>query len=93
MESLSAGRTPCVDVPTARLAGTGNSGPLGAWIVGIGEPFDPAKLGELYPGGQVQYMDRFEVALTAAIQGGFILPDDKQEILNIAALSFKRGSP
>jgi hypothetical protein len=91
--ALGGVRTPWVDVPTARLAGTGNSGPLGAWIVGVGEPFDLAKLNELYPGGQAQYMERFEIALTAAIQAGFILPEDRQEILNVADFSFKRGPP
>jgi hypothetical protein len=83
-------RTPWVDVPAALLAGTGNTGPMGAWLVGVGEPFDYARLDQLYPGGRRDYLRRFEAALAAAIEAGFILPEDRQEILDVAEASYKR---
>jgi hypothetical protein len=84
-------RTPWVDVPAALLAGTGNTGPMGAWLVGVGEPFDHARLDQLYPGGRRDYLRRFEAALAAAIEAGFILPEDRQEILDVAEASYKRA--
>jgi hypothetical protein len=69
----------------------GNSPPA-AWIVGLGEPFAPDKLERLYPGGRQDYLRRFEAALAKAIAADFILPEDRQEILDIAAASY-RGAP
>jgi len=84
-------RTPWVDVPTARLSGVGNfGGPLG-FMVGVCEPFDAATLDRLYPGGKSVYMKKFEASLASAIEAGFILPADKQEILDLAAIGY-RGS-
>jgi hypothetical protein len=84
-------RTPWVDVPTARLSGVGNSGgPLG-FLAGVSEPFDAATLARLYPGGKSAYLQKFEASLAAAIQAGFLLPADKQEILGLAAIAY-RGS-
>jgi hypothetical protein len=85
-------RSPWVDVPTARLAGVGNGGSPGAWIVGLGEPFDKARLDQLYPGGKADYLSRFAAALDAAIAAGFILAEDRQEILDLAAVSYG-GTP
>jgi hypothetical protein len=80
-------RTPWVDVPAARLSGVGNSGgPLG-FLVGICEPFDAATLNRLYPGGKSEYLKKFEESLDSAIQAGFILSADREEILGLAALS------
>lgn len=81
-------RTPWVDVPIARLSGVGNSGgPLGG-LAGICEPFDAATLERLYPGGKSAYLKKFEASLASAIKAGFILPADKQDILNLAALAY-----
>jgi hypothetical protein len=85
-------RTPWVDVPVARLAGAGNAGPPGAWVIGLGEPFDAAKLNLLYPGGPGTYLRQFEAALALAIQAGVILPEDRQEILDLALASFLAGN-
>src|SRR5215471_5433432 len=81
-------RTPWVDVPTARLSGVGNSGGPQAGMVGIGKPFDAATLERLYPGGRAEYLKKFEASLDAAIAAGFILPEDKPEIMELVALSF-----
>jgi len=86
--ALGGVRSPWVDVPTARLAGAGNDGSPGAWIVGLGEPFDKARLDRLYPGGKAEYLRRFEAALSAAIAAGFILAQARKEILDLAAFSY-----
>ena len=82
-------RTPWVDVPTARLSGTPNSGgPLG-FLVGSCEPFDQATLDRLYPGGKKEYLQKFEASLGSVIKAGFILQADKREILDLAAITYR----
>jgi hypothetical protein len=84
-------RTPWVDVPTARLSGVGNSDGMAAMMAGVCEPCDAATLDRLYPGGKSEYLKKFEASLALAIKAGFILPADRQEILDLAAISY-RGS-
>jgi hypothetical protein len=84
-------RTPWVDVPTARLSGMGNSGSPMASMAGSCEPFDAATLDRLYPGGKREYLKKFEASLSSAINAGFILAADRQEILDLAAIAY-RGS-
>ena len=63
-------------------------------MVGVGKPFDAATLQRLYPGGKGEYLKKFEASLDAAIKAGFILPDDKAEIMGLAALGFPgKGEP
>lgn len=87
-ETRGGMRTPWVDVPTARLSGIGNSGGPFADIVGVTEPFDTATLDRLYPGGKDEYLKKFETSLDAAIEAGFILKADRQEIIAIATASY-----
>lgn len=82
-------RSPWVDVPTARLSGIGNSGSPFAGLAGVTEAFDAATLNRLYPGGKSEYLKKFQASLDAAIKAGFILPADRQEILDLAALSYQ----
>jgi hypothetical protein len=84
-------RTPWVEVPTVRLSGAGDPGSLLAMLVGSGEPFDAATLARLYPGGKADYLRKCTQALDAAIAGGFILPDDRDEILEIAGINFDKA--
>ena len=89
--ALGGVRTPWIDAPTARLAGTGNSNVNGTGVLfGRGEPFDKAKLDQIYPGGKSDYLAKFSAALDATIKAGFILPDDRQEILDVAAAAYDR---
>jgi hypothetical protein len=81
-------RTPWVDVPVATYSGVGNSGNPQAWLAGSTVPFDSQTLAQLYPGGRNDYMSRFSAALDATIKRGFVLPDDREEILQLAALGF-----
>ncbi|MDH4385750.1 MAG: alpha/beta hydrolase domain-containing protein [Caulobacter sp.] len=82
-------RTPWTDVPTMRLAGIGNEGGFIGMMVGVGEPFDAAKLASLYPGGKAEFLKRFTESLDAAIARGHILGEDRQEILEVAAISYQ----
>lgn len=81
-------RTPWMDVPTARLSGTGNTGNGMAMLFGSSEPFDAATLARLYPGGKGDYLGRFEKSLDRAISKGFLLPADRSEILALAAAMY-----
>ncbi len=87
-ETMGGVRTPWVDVPTARLAGVGNSGGPFAFLAGVTEPFDAEMLARLYPGGKSEYLKKFEASLDSAIKAGFILPADRKEILELAALAY-----
>ena len=82
-------RTPWTDVPTMLLSGIGNSGGFIGVLVGVGDPFDAAKLAALYPGGKADYLKRFTVSLDAAIRAGHVLKEDRQEILDIAAINYQ----
>ena len=90
--ALGGVRTPWTDVPTMKLSGIGNSGSFTASLVGTSEPYDLAKLAALYPGGKSDYLKRFTVSLDAAIAKGHLLGDDRQEILDIAAINYQ-GAP
>jgi hypothetical protein len=85
-------RTPWVDVPIARTSGVGADESIMAAIFGSGEAFDAATLRRLYPGGADQYLDGFTSALDSAIDCGFILPADRDEILQLAAAAYARGT-
>jgi len=80
-------RSPWVDVPTCVMSGLGQTGETFAMLFGRTEPFDAATLTVLYPGGKAEYLERFEAALDAAIAAGFILGEDRSEILEVAAAS------
>ncbi len=81
-------RTPWVDVPTAVLSGLGQTGESFAVLFGRTEPFDDTMLSTLYPHGHAEYLERFEASLDAAIATGFILADDRGEILELATTSY-----
>ncbi len=91
-EGLAEGgiRTPWMDVPTIRLSGVGDPGSLLSALVGSGEPFDAATLARLYPGGKPEYLRKFTAALDSAIAKGFILAEDRAEILEIATINFDK---
>ncbi len=86
--ALGGIRTPWVDVPTAVMAGLGQSGQTFAMLFGRTEPFDDATLSKLYPGGEDEYLDRFAASLDEAIAAGFVLEQDRIEILAVAAHSY-----
>jgi len=85
-------RTPWVDVPTAVTTGTAAGDQMLALLFGTGEPFDPATLAELYPGGADEYLRRFTESLDRTIAAGFLCAADRAEILQLAGETF-RGTP
>ncbi|BBX47323.1 alpha/beta hydrolase domain-containing protein [Mycobacterium cookii] len=86
--ALGGVRTPWVDVPLARTSGVGGEETTMSSIFGSGEPFDAATVRRLYPGGAADYLGRFTASLDAAIQAGFILVADREEIVQLAAATF-----
>jgi hypothetical protein len=81
-------RTPWVDVPIARTSGIGGEQTPMASIFGSGELFDAATLQRLHPGGGADYLERFTASLDSAIEAGFLLRADREEILELAAAMF-----
>jgi hypothetical protein len=81
-------RTPWVEAPTAVLSGLGQSGESFAVLFGVTEPFDEDTLARIYPDGKGEYLARFEAALDAAIDAGFLLSEDRAEIAAIGAASY-----
>jgi hypothetical protein len=78
-------RTPWVDVPIARTSGLAPDESPMSFLFGSGETFDAETLHRLYPGGSPDYLERFTVALDGAVDSGFLLAADREEILELAA--------
>ena len=74
-----------------RISGVGNSGPFVGQIVGVGEAFDKATLAKLYPGGKDEYLRKFATSLDQSIKAGHILPEDRAEILAVAAINYDKA--
>ncbi len=81
-------RGPWVEAPVSKLSGMGNAGGPYGFLVGTAEPYDAATLKRLYPGGKADYLRKFDAALDRAIRAGFILPADRAEIHELAALGW-----
>ena len=82
-------RSPWMDVPTARYSANNPLNHVSGILLGSVEPFDKQTLERLYPGGKSEYLKKFEAALDVQIKAGHILAADKDEILGVAALSYK----
>jgi Alpha/beta hydrolase domain len=86
-------RTPWTDVPAAVLSGQGQTGAnLFAFLFGTTTPLRPEQLAALYPGGLPDYLARFGQALDEAITAGYLLADDRSEILAVAEAAWP-GDP
>jgi hypothetical protein len=82
-------RTPWTDVPTAVLSGVGQTNASTfAFLFGITQEFSAAELAALYPGGKADYLARFEASLDAAITAGFLLAEDRGEVLAVAEVAW-----
>ena len=90
-DGIAAGgiRTPWTDVPAATLSGLGQSGSLFAVLFGTTTPLTAGRLAELYPAGKPDYLAAFTAALDQAIGAGFLLADDRAEMLALAGASFR----
>ena len=80
-------RSPWVDAPTAVLSGIGQSGAEFAFLFGTTRALDPGVRARLYPGGRPDFLARFAKATDAAISAGFLLAEDREEILAVAAIT------
>jgi len=85
-------RTPYVDVPIAKLSGLGQPDVslIGA-LFGTTKLFDDATLAKLYP-DHGAYVTAVENATDAAVQAGFLMPEDG-ELIKAAAAASDIGNP
>ncbi|WGM47328.1 hypothetical protein KOAAANKH_02203 [Brevundimonas sp. NIBR10] len=83
-------RSPWMDVPTCRLSGLAVAKSRMGALFGSTVALEPAVLSRLYPAGHDDYLAKFREALTAAINAGFILPQDRAEIEALAAASYPK---
>jgi hypothetical protein len=57
-------------------------------LFGSTRPFDSGQLTQLYPEGRDQYLAAFTADLDRAIEAGFILFADREEILAVVAAAW-----
>jgi hypothetical protein len=79
-------RTAWVDVPIATLSGLGAIPEMP--LIGTTRVFDTDRLRRLYPGGLDDYLRQFTTGLDRDIDAGFILPADREEIIELARLGY-----
>ena len=79
-------RTPHVEVPVATLSGLGNGGGPLAFLVGSTVPFPHDGLVERY-GTKGAFVERFTSSAQASVDAGFVLADDLDEMVAIAAIN------
>ena len=82
--ALGGVRTPFVDVPIATLRGDGNEGESFCRLFGTTQPFDNARLTALYPSHR-EYTERFNESTDAAVRGGFLRPEEANNLKRAAA--------
>ncbi|MDQ4054078.1 MAG: alpha/beta hydrolase domain-containing protein [Actinomycetota bacterium] len=76
-------RTPVVDAPVEVLSGLADPGASAICrLFGTTRPLAGDDLARLYPGGDAEHRAAYERATDAAIAAGFVLAEDRTEILN-----------
>jgi hypothetical protein len=75
-------RTPAVDVPIVVLSGVDGRGRLGG-LCGATVPLPAAEYAARYPSRDV-YLERFTTATDDAIAAGFLVADDRDELVAVA---------
>jgi Alpha/beta hydrolase domain len=82
-------RTGWVDVPVAALSGIAPDGAPGvAILLGTTRVFDAAELARRYPGGRDEYAAAFGSATARTVADGFLLAEDADEIVALAAAAY-----
>jgi hypothetical protein len=81
-------RTPWVDAPASVLSGMGQGGGVFGFLFGTTKPLAADKLAKLYPRGRADYVVRFTASLDDAIAKGFILAEDRDEVIAVASAAF-----
>jgi hypothetical protein len=81
-------RTPWTDAPVATLSGVGQTGSVYAFLFGTTQPFDGEDMSRKWPFGRPGYLEDFEEELDWTISQGYLLADDRAEILALARVSY-----
>ncbi len=82
--ALGGIRTPPVDVPVAALSGLPGPNPSAiCLLLGSAKPFAATRLAQLYP-SRGAYLRRYDANADATIKAGFVLPEDRAELLAFA---------
>ncbi|HEY6533443.1 MAG TPA: alpha/beta hydrolase domain-containing protein [Acidimicrobiales bacterium] len=82
--ALGGVRTPLVDVPVDVLSGNPGPNPsIICLLLGSTSPLPPERLAELHE-SRADYLERFDASLDQAIDAGFVLEEDRQELLDMA---------
>jgi Alpha/beta hydrolase domain len=82
-------RTGWVDVPVAALSGLTPAGATGIGVLlGSTRVFDAAELARRYPAGPGEYAAAFRQATRRAAAAGFVLDQDIEEIVAVAAAAY-----
>lgn len=81
-------RSPWVDAPLMAHSGVPNPAEPMGFLIGQSRPFDRATIERLYPGGRADHLARFTGALDHAIAAGFILAENRSEIVSLAEASW-----
>ncbi|MEQ8262415.1 alpha/beta hydrolase domain-containing protein [Pseudohaliea sp.] len=85
-------RTPYVDAPAARLSGEINAGLVGCRLSGTTTLFDAATMATRYV-DRDGYVEAVAEATDAAVEAGYLLPEDAQRIKAAAGLQWDALSP
>jgi hypothetical protein len=87
-------RTGWTDVPAAVLSGLcPDVVTEPASMFGTTRVFDDARLASLYPGGSQDYLAAFRQATLRAVAEGFLLGEDAEEIVALAAAAYPGARP
>jgi hypothetical protein len=78
-------RTPWVSTPSAVFSGLGQTGDAFTLLFGTTAELDEQSVAARYPAGRDDYLEQFAAALDETIAAGFLLTDDRPEILSIAS--------
>jgi hypothetical protein len=82
--ALGGIRTPPVVVPVATLSGAAGPNPSTiCLLLGSTTPLSAARIADLYP-SRATYLRRYKTQLTATINAGFALPEDRAALLAFA---------
>jgi hypothetical protein len=82
-------RTGWVDVPVAALSGLPPPGATGiATLLGSTRVFGAAELARRYPAGPGEYAAAFREATVRAAAAGFVLEQDVDEMVAVAAAAY-----
>ncbi len=77
-------RTPLVDAPVDTLSGVAPPGPIACLLFGSTTPLTDSQLQARYR-SRAQYLREYRTATDAVIAAGFVLPDDRAELLAAAS--------